>query len=122
LIEDGLTGRVTRLHDDPKRSRQHIFVEDVVDAVWGALESTALSQCAYNIGPGVSQNIDEIVNAVHAVVPSAAIELTADGHAWNTFALGPLAIEAAKRDLGFAPSTSLEDGAAQTKVWVQSRM
>ncbi|MCB1237053.1 MAG: NAD(P)-dependent oxidoreductase, partial [Verrucomicrobiae bacterium] len=64
LVEDGLAGRATRVHPADGRSRQHIFVEDVVDAVLATLDAPALPRRAYNIGPGRSQTLDEIVAAV----------------------------------------------------------
>jgi nucleoside-diphosphate-sugar epimerase len=121
LIEDGLARRVTRVQDSPKRSRQHVFVDDVVDAVSAALEAKGLPQRAYNIGPGVTQNIDDIVSAIRTAVPGASIELHPDGLAWNTFGLGALAIDAARRDLGFEPRTLLAQGALRTRSWVEGR-
>ena len=47
--------------------------------------------------------------------------LDPQGPAWNTFGLGPLVIDAARRDLGFSPATSIADGAAATRNWVIKR-
>lgn len=121
LIEDGLAGRPTRVKDSPERSRQHVFVDDVVLATLAALEAKKLPQRAYNIGPGVMQTIDEIVGAVRTAVPGASIEFHADGLAWNTFGLGALEIDAARRDLGFEPRTALAQGALLTRSWVEGR-
>jgi len=66
LIEDGIAGRTTRVQDPPDRSRQHVFVDDVADATCAALDAPALSQRAYNIGPGTSQDLDDIVREVRA--------------------------------------------------------
>ena len=121
LIEDGLAGRVTRVQEGPDRSRQHVFVDDVVDAACAALETTHLPQRAYNIGPGVMQSLDGIVSQVREAVPGVSVELHQDGLAWNRFALGALTIDAARRDLGFEPGTSLAEGARRTRSWVAAR-
>ncbi|BBK41503.1 UDP-glucose 4-epimerase [Allostella vacuolata] len=121
LVEDGLAGRTTRVHPAPGRSRQHIFVGDVADAVLAALDAPALPQRAYNIGPGRAQTIDEILAAVQEAVPGARLVLDPAGLAWNTFGLGPLAIDAARRDLGFRPATGVAAGAAATRDWVRAR-
>jgi len=121
LIEDGLARRVTRVLHSPTRSRQHIFLDDVVDAVLAALEAKNLPQRAYNIGPGIMQKLDDIVGAVRTVVPGVAVELHPDGLAWNTFGLGALTIDAARRDLDFEARTPLAQGALRTRSWVEGR-
>jgi UDP-glucose 4-epimerase len=121
LVEDGLDGRVTRVRAEAGTSRQHVYIDDVVDAIHAALFAPTLRQRAYNIGPGVAQSLEEIVAAVRAAVPGASAELVEEGMGWNTFPLGPLMVDAARRDLGFAPKTSLEDGAAKVRAWVEAR-
>src|SRR6185437_5633396 len=60
LIVDGLAGRRSRIHPSTGRTRQHIFVGDVVSAVRAALDARTLRRRAYNIGPGRAQELDEI--------------------------------------------------------------
>lgn len=121
LVEDGLDGKTTIVRDAPQRTRQHIFVDDVVDAIIAALDAKTLTRRAYNIGPGVAQNVDDIAAAVRSAVPGTSVALRSDGLAWNTFGLGPLLIDAARRDLSFAPRVSLAEGAARTRAWVEQR-
>ena len=121
LVEDGLVGRTTRVRDAGDRTRQHVFVDDVVEAICAALDAPTLSQRVYNIGPGVAQPLDDILDQVRLAVPSASIEIHPDGLGWNTSALGPLDITAARRDLGFEPRTTLAEGAARTRLWVEER-
>ena len=121
LVEDGLVGRITRIHPATGRTRQHIFIDDVVGAVRGALDAPVLRQRIYNVGPGYAQDLSEIIEQVRATVPAANAVLDPQGLAWNTFGLGPLVIDAARRDLGFSLSTSIADGAASTRDWVIER-
>jgi UDP-glucose 4-epimerase len=121
MVEDGLDGKVTAVRDVPHVTRQHVYVDDVVDAVFAALDADNLKQRAYNIGPGVAQTLEEIAAGVRAAVPGAALALRPDGLAWNTFGLGPLTIDAARRDLAFAPRVSLTEGAKRTRGWVEKR-
>lgn len=112
LVEDGLAGRTTKISPASGRTRQYIYVDDVIDGICGALDSCNVSQRAYNIGPGVAQSLEQIVSAVRAVLPDVSIEICEEGMAWNTFPVGPLSIEAARRDLNFNPAVSLEAGVA----------
>jgi len=121
LVEDGLAGRATPVRAEPGVTRQHVYIDDVADAACAALFAPSLGQRAYNIGPGAAQTLDEIVQAVRQAVPQAGVQVVAEGMGWNTFPLGPLAIDAARRDLGFAPRTPLAQGAAQVRDWVLAR-
>jgi nucleoside-diphosphate-sugar epimerase len=121
IIEDALAGRVTKVKPAMNRSRQHIFVEDVVDAVIAGLQAPTLTERIFNIGPGRMRSLEEIVAGVREVVPGAKVDPDEDGLAWNTFGVGPLLIDAAQRHLGFEPRTSLASGARQTRDWVERR-
>ncbi len=110
LVEDGLAGRVTRVGRASNRTRQFIHIDDVVDGILGALHAAELGQRSYNIAPGRVQTLDEIVAAVRLSVPAAAVEVCDDGMVWNTFPLGRLSIDAARRDFGFQPRVALETG------------
>jgi len=121
LVEDGLAGRATPVRVESGVTRQHVYIDDVVAAACTALFASGLAQRAYNLGPGVAQSLDEIVQAVRQAVPRADARVVADGMGWNTFPLGPLAIDAARRDLDFAPRTTLAAGAVQVRDWVLAR-
>jgi nucleoside-diphosphate-sugar epimerase len=121
LLEDGLDGRTTIVRDTPAHSRQHIFVDDVVDAVIAALDARTLRRRVYNIGPGVAQSLEEITAAVRSALPCVSVAIRSDGLPWNTFGLGPLMIDVARRDLAFEPRTSLAEGARRTRAWVEQR-
>jgi len=112
LVENGLAGNTTHVNSGEGRTRQYIYVDDVVDGVRGALLAPTLTQRVYNIGPGKAQSLDEIVGAVRDAVPAVSIQIDPDGMAWNTFPVGPLEIDAARRDFNFNPHVPLERGAA----------
>lgn len=118
LLEDRAAGRPTRVPDTQSRVRQHIFVEDVAEAVIAALDRPRLPKLAYNIGPGVAQTTAEVVAEVARGVPGVRVEQAPDGMPWNTFRLGPLDISAARRDFGWAPRVSLAEGARRYNDWL----
>lgn len=121
MVEDALARRTTRVRDEAGITRQHVFVDDVVAAILAALTAPVLGQRTYNVGPGRAQSLDEIVVALRSVLPDAQIDADPAGMPWNTFRLGPLAIDAAERDLAFRPATSLPEGIARTLDWVRQR-
>lgn len=121
LLENALNGRTTSIRNDPTRTRQYVFIDDVVDAVCSALDAEVLGQRTYNIGPGVAQTLTEVVSAVRESLPGVTVQEHPDGLAWNTFGVGPLDITAARRDLGFEPRTGLPDGVAKTLAWLREK-
>ncbi len=121
LVADGLAGRASRIQSMSGRTRQHIFIDDVVQAVSLVLDARSLGQRAYNIGPGRAQTLDEIVDQVRVAVPATNVVIDPEGLGWNTFGLGPLVIDAARRDFGFRPAVSIADGAAATRDWLLQR-
>ncbi|MER1967586.1 NAD(P)-dependent oxidoreductase [Castellaniella sp. GW247-6E4] len=115
LVQDAMAKRVTVIRDEPGRTRQHIYVDDVIDGICAALDAPRLAQRAYNIGPGVAQSLDDIVAQVRLAVPNVSVRVDPEGMGWNTFGLGPLSIGAARRDLGFNPKVGLAEGAARVR-------
>jgi len=121
IVEDAMAGRTTRVKQNTRASRQHVFVEDVTDAVVSALDKPVLSRRVFNIGPGRMQSLDEIVAGIREVLPGAKVELHDDGLGWNTFGIGPMMIDEARNHLGFVPRTDFASGAQQTLLWLQQR-
>lgn len=121
LIEAGLAGREALVREDPERTRQFVFVDDVASAVLAALDAPALGRHTYNIGPGVAHAASEVIDAVRRCVPGLRARIDPAGMHWNSFGLGVLDIAAARRDLGFEPKVGLAEGAARTLEWVVAR-
>lgn len=121
LVENALAGRATRVPDAKRRDRQHVYVDDVAQAVIAALDAPgALPRRAYNLAPGEALTAAEVAARVGQGVPGVVLEEDPSVPLANSFRLGPLAIEAARRDLGFAPRTSLAEGAAQVAAWLRA--
>ncbi len=121
LLENGLAGVETLVKEDTDRTRQFIFVDDVVEGVCAALDASSFRQRSYNIGPGVAHTADQLIAAVKQSLPTLRAKVDSQGLAINSFGVGVLKINAARRDFGFTPKTSLEEGVAHTLAWVKKR-
>ena len=120
-IEAGLRGESARFRSDPRRTRQYVYVDDVVDAVVAALDAPSLGQRSYNIGPGIVHSLTEVEAAIRESLPQARIIDDPQGSTLGSFGVGVLSIEAARRDLGFDPRMALSEGARRTLEWVKRR-
>lgn len=120
-LEAGLRGEAARFRSDPRRTRQFVYVDDVVDAVVAALDTPALTQRTYNLGPGVAHSLSEVEAAIRSCLPQARIIDDPNGAMLGSFGLGVLSIEAAQRDLAFSPRMPLDEGVKRTLAWVRQR-
>ncbi|MGE0718672.1 MAG: NAD-dependent epimerase/dehydratase family protein [Alphaproteobacteria bacterium] len=118
LLENARAGRPTPALCDPARRRQYVFVEDVVDAVLAALDADHIPGLAYNLASGVSYTTEEAVATIAAAVPGVRIEPASGLPTWGTYAVGPLDISAAARDLDWRPKVDLAEGARRYAAWM----
>lgn len=121
MIENALEGKESIVCEDPRRTRQFIYVDDVVQAVCQVLTAASLKHRTYNIGPGKCHSAQDVIDAVQSVLPDARATIDPAGMRWNSFGVGLLEIDSAKQDFGFNPSVDLDLGAARTLEWVKQR-
>ena len=115
-IEAGLAGRPVTVAAGGTSFRQYLHVDDAAEAVLLALSASALSQLFYNVTGGTYVTEAALAAMLQDLVPGLA---TVPGPpAWNEGHLGPLLIEAARRDLGYLPKLSLHDGLAELAAGV----
>jgi nucleoside-diphosphate-sugar epimerase len=120
-LEAALRGEAARFRSDPQRTRQFVYVDDVVDAVVAALDAPVLAQRSYNLGPGVAHSLSEVEAAIRTCLPQARIIEDPNGALLGSFGLGVLSIDAARRDLAFSPRMPLAEGVRRTLAWVRQR-
>jgi UDP-glucuronate 4-epimerase len=108
FIDAALAGDEIEIYGDGLQSRDFTYVDDAVTATIAAA-SSGRPGAAYNVAGGNRATVREAIEMIERLVeaPVAVRNLAAvTGDARKTGA----DIEAARRDLGYDPSVSLEDG------------
>lgn len=109
MIGNAVRGEPTVIPGGADRVMDCVYVRDLARAFVLAADARVLSEDAYNIGAGSPVTPGRFAAAVRAAVPGARIDIGpgidfAPGH------YCVLDISRARRDLGFAPAWSLDDG------------
>ncbi|HVJ81594.1 MAG TPA: NAD-dependent epimerase/dehydratase family protein [Planctomycetia bacterium] len=109
FCRDALAGKTPTIFGDGLQTRDFIYVADVVAALRRAAESPGVSGRVYNLGRGEACTLLDLLASVAdaagvAIKPNFAPARVGD-------ILHSMAdVSAAKRDLGFAPKTSVAEG------------
>ena len=104
-----LNGGHPVVHGDGEQSRDFTYVRDVVDANLLAMTSKESAGGAYNVGTGERTSLRDLLHRIGALVgrePNPSYKTARLGDVRHTQA----DVSAANRDLGYAPSVSLEGG------------
>ena len=118
FIRAALDGKPITLYGDGEQTRDFTFVADAVAATIAAGER-GVPGTAYNIGGGsrVSMNqVLAIIERIHGHPLQVHREGAQKGDMRDTYADTSLA----RRDLGFAPATSLEEGIRAEYEWLST--
>ena len=118
FIRAALDGKPITLYGDGEQTRDFTFVADAVAATVAAGER-GVPGTAYNIGGGarVSMNqVLQIIERIHGRPLKVNREETQKGDMRDTYADTSLA----RRDLGFAPAVSLEEGIRAEYEWLST--
>lgn len=117
-IDDALAGRSS---SEPFGTDQRIdftYVDDAVAGLVAAVEVETLQFRAYNVASGSELSFSDVASAISVEVPGwslnmggGLLEIMPGLHAARK---GALDISRARRDLGFKPSVSIEEGVRRT--------
>ena len=116
FIRAALEGTPITLYGDGEQTRDFTFVGDAVAATIAAGER-GVPGTAYNIGGGARvsmKQVLEIIGRIHGRPLEVINERTQKGDMRDTYADTSLA----RRDLGFAPTVSLEEGIRAEYDWL----
>ncbi|HEX2175756.1 MAG TPA: NAD-dependent epimerase/dehydratase family protein [Nocardioidaceae bacterium] len=109
-----LAGEKLVVYGDGSQTRDYLYVRDLVEGIWTAVESPA--QGAYQLGSGTGTTINQLLEHMRTVT-GLDLEVV-----YQDFRAGEVRdtwcqIDKARAGFGFGPSTTLEDGLRATWDW-----
>ena len=120
MIEDAMAGRVTHFASGRSAMRQYVHVDDVAAALIALLQAPALPRRAYNVAGGDYRPFPAVADLVRELFPTADITI-GDAPDPEDPPMGPLAIDAIRQDIGWAPAISLPDGVKSYAAWLKAK-
>ena len=120
MVAAMLRGVDVTIAGDGEQTRDFVYVDDVVDAFVRAAEPGVADDVLCNIGTGVETSVNVLYGAMaHAAGVTAPAE-----HApprAGELARSALAVDRARRELGWAPQVELADGTARVLDWFRAQ-
>ncbi|HEX8086006.1 MAG TPA: NAD-dependent epimerase/dehydratase family protein [Solirubrobacteraceae bacterium] len=112
-----LEGQPVTVFDDGTQTRDFSFVEDVVSATRAAAVEDVELGSAYNVGGGSPATLRHALDIISELAGGLEVQYTSRerGDVRDTAA----ETSRARRDLGFSPKTSLEEGLRAEFAWVR---
>ena len=112
-----LKGETPVIYGDGTQTRDYIYIEDVVEANVLALNG---KEGVYNIGTGKETSVNELINVFSNVLgkeikPEYVLPRIGEVHRIS------LDADMAKKELGFVPKSSIEEGIRKTIEWYRGR-
>ena len=112
-------GRTPTVHGDGLQSRDFVSVTDVAKALILAAEVPGISGQIYNVGTGRSVTLLDLIAVLNELLGTNAVAVHGPIRAGDV-RHSRAKIDRIRRDLGFDPSVSFEEGLRQTLEWYRS--
>lgn len=118
FLEAALNSRDLVLFGSGERSQDFTYVADVLQAMWLAFQKGASG--VYNVASGHPTSMRQLAESVLSLVPSTKSKITFSGQddPQENYR-GEFAIDKARRELGYNPLTTIQDG---LKACLQAKM
>jgi len=110
------TGKIT-VYGDGEQTRDYLYVDDLIGGIMQAINSTVSG--TYQLGSGIPTSINTLLAALKETVPvhfDCKYEDFRAGEIKHTHCN----ISKARKDFGYNPSTTLQDGIRYTWEWYKS--
>jgi UDP-glucose 4-epimerase len=110
FIKNAILKKPINLIDNGKHKRDFIYVKDLAEAVLAAMNKKANG--VFNIGSGKEIKISDIAGIIKKIIPD--LEIIEVKSSKKEVDQGALDISKAKKEFGYEPKYSLEDGIKET--------
>jgi nucleoside-diphosphate-sugar epimerase len=114
IVRQVEAGEIVRVKDLAPR-RDYVHVSDVVDAIARTCAGPAPGR-VYNLGSGVSHSVGEVIAAIQKVWGTALDVICDDARRPGEIPETLADISAARRDLGWQPGVTLDEGLRQMRA------
>jgi UDP-glucose 4-epimerase len=114
-------GRRPMIHGDGLQSRDFTYVANAIQAVVKAATSPNASGHVYNVGIGDSVTVNQLVEGLNVALGTNLQPVYGEPRAGDV-KFSKADVSAAKRDLGYEPTVSFQDGLKKTVEWYRSVM
>jgi UDP-glucose 4-epimerase len=115
FFKEILKGEPLVVYGDGEQTRDFVFVGDLCKGITAGLEGDATG--AIQLGSGRPLTVNALIEAMRKVVAPTQITVEYRPHRAGEIRDTWCEIGRARADLGFDPSTPLEDGLAETWAW-----
>jgi UDP-glucose 4-epimerase len=110
------SGRTPTVYGDGLQSRDFVSVRDVAKALKLAADVPGISGQVYNVGTGSSVTLLELLAMLNKLLGTSAIPVHGPPRAGD-IRNSRAKIDRIRRDLGFEPTVTFEEGLRQTLDW-----
>jgi UDP-glucose 4-epimerase len=107
------SGRTPTIHGDGLQSRDFVYVADAVKALMKAGDVPGISGQVFNVGTGKSVTVLDLVASLNRILGTRIVPAHGPARAGDV-RHSRADISLIRRDLGYEPSVSFEDGLRQT--------
>ena len=116
-----LEGRQTKIFGDGTSTRDYVYVDDVADAFARSCTAGSGDGYRFNIGTGRETSVRELHTHVAQIVGVPDNPEMAPPRVGELQAIA-LDTSLAQREIGWAPSVTLEEGLGRTVDWIRGRV
>ena len=109
FVESAVKGVPVRVGTGGDGPCDFTYVKDLANGLVSAAEQARLPEPVYNVTSGINRTRSAFAKAVRDAIPDADIEIGQGIHP-AMHLRGPCLVDLAKRDFGYVPAYTIEDG------------
>jgi UDP-glucuronate 4-epimerase len=109
-------GKPIQIFNHGNQKRDFTYIEDIVDGCVKVIDCKNQGYQVYNLGSGKPVNLMSFVSTIENLVGKKADTIMVEAQLGDVFET-EADISRAKKELGYSPSTSIEDGLREYVDW-----